>query len=114
MAHCALILPAVERPLYAFLADVLAELGVELVEDPAIQRPDLILLVAVKEDVFELLESAQRYRVPIIVLSAYDDDLMVERVRRNGVESIYPLGRPLAELRQLVASYLAGAPVGPP
>lgn len=110
MAHRALLLPEVARPLGALLVNLLAEMDVELVEDAAHGRPEIVFVFVDTEGSLQRIGAARAHRVPIIVLTFYDQDRIIERIRLQGVESIYPLGHPLAELRQLVASSLATAP----
>jgi hypothetical protein len=112
MAHLALLAGDVDEHLRGLVVDILDEMGVCLVGDPDAQRPEVVLVVLESHDFGTMLDSAQRHGVPVIVLIAYEDELLIESVRHNGVESVYPLGRPLAELRGLLASSLSAG--GPP
>jgi hypothetical protein len=107
MGHLALLVGDVDEHLRGLVVDILNEMGVQLVGDSEAQPPEVVLVVLESHDFGSVLDSAQRHGVPVIVLVAYDDELLIESVRHNGAESVYPLGRPLAELRDLVASRLA-------
>jgi AmiR/NasT family two-component response regulator len=106
MGHLALLAGDVDEHLRGLVVDILHEMGVGLVSDPEAQRPEVVLVVLESHDFGTVLEAAQRHGVPVIVLIAYEDELLIQSVRHNGVESVYPLGRPLAELRGLLARSL--------
>ena len=104
--HQALLLGVAKGALRTLVADVLEEMGVELADDRGPIAPDVVLVFVDRRDPAAVLGPAHELGVPIIVLVDYEDDLLIERVRRNGVDCVYPLGRPLAELRSLVAGTL--------
>ncbi len=112
MAGRALIVGDGDDHLRGLVVDILTEMGVSVVGDAAAEPPEVVLVVLDGHDPGAALEPAQRLGVPVIVLVAYDDDLLIERVRHSGVDSVYPLGRPLAELRALVKRSLARRPTG--